>query len=344
MLLFNFMKKTIRSISVLCGFALIFFGVAAYFNSPPKMMAEEVFAIEKGDNLHKVAGRLVERKLIKNERFFVALARVNRRDQIRVGNYRIYANSSSWDIIDRVFSGPPIINRVTIPEGSNIYDIASILDRSNICSQDDFLKYCRDRDVLTKLGLSVESCEGYLFPDTYNFSQQADPRDVISVMNKRMNDVLLELKVTEPKFSGKDINNILTLASLVEEESAVDIERPYIASVFYNRLKKKMRLDSDPTVRYAARNFSGPILRSELDKKHPYNTYRVYGLPPGPIASAGRKSIEGVLRPYKTEYLFFVSRNNRTHYFSKNNAEHNRAVEFYQRGKNNGFIDRQKLK
>ncbi|HDP80904.1 MAG TPA: endolytic transglycosylase MltG [Spirochaetes bacterium] len=193
------------------------------------------------------------------------------------------------------------------------------------------------------MGLNAPSLEGYLFPDTYIFPEESDSRDVIMAAYRRMRTVLDGLDLPNMKISGLSLHETLTLASLIEKEAQIPRERKYISAVFHNRLKRGMKLDCDPTVRYAARNFKGPITRSELDSLSPYNTYVHRGLPPTPICSPGKESILAAVNPAPVDFLYFVSRNDGSHYFSATLNEHNRAVRFYQRGVKSGFIDRQKL-
>ena len=217
-----------------------------------------------------------------------------------------------------------------------------------MCSSDlvtgegEFLYYAFNPSHARALGVDAPSVEGYLFPDTYIIPEASDARDVIALMYRRTKTVLARLDSALLRESGLSAHALLTLASLIEKETAVGSERARVASVFRNRLNKNMKLDCDPTVRYATRKFTGRIGYRDLAYDSPFNTYLYRGLPPTPICSPGLASIEAALSPETTDYLYFVSRNDGSHYFSKTLKEHNRAVQYYQKGIGGGFRDDQR--
>ena len=193
-----------------------------------------------------------------------------------------------------------------------------------------FLAMARDEAFAGKLGFNGKTLEGYLFPETYHFPKHADIKTIITTMARRFKvNFKPEWKIAAKK-NGFTIHQVITLASIIEKETGAGEERPLISSVFHNRLKKGMRLESDPTVIYGITGYTGNITRKHLNTRTPYNTYKIKGLPPGPIASPGLKSIEAALFPAKTNFLFFVSRKDGTHQFSTNIRDHNRAVRKYQ--------------
>lgn len=308
-----------------------------YLDSAPALMQRQQVTVMRGQSLRSVARLLKRENLIRDERFFVSAALATRRTRIRSGTYALYPGMGSLEILSVLTSGKVVTSRVTIPEGFNCYQIGDRLEASRVCDRDDFLAAAGDRRFLASLGIEASWAEGYLYPDTYVFPQGSDARDVIRVMHGRMKKELAALGVT-----AGNVGEVLNLASLVEKEAKVAAERRLVSSVFHNRMKKRMRLDCDPTVRYAVKRFEGPITVSDLASDSPYNTYRRTGLPPTPICSPGRAAIEAALRPENSDYLYFVARNDGSHYFSKTLAEHNRAVDHYQRGKKTNFIDRQK--
>ncbi len=302
-----------------------------YFNSAPRLMHDDIIYINAGENLHAVARRLKERNLIESEKFFTLMSSLLKMTSIKPGKYRINAGSSSYYIIQKIYSGDIVKARVTIPEGFNIYQIAERLEKQGVVKKDEFLYLTSNTPYLRSIGILAQSAEGYLFPDTYIFPEEADPKTVIKTMHERLSIVLDKIDLANMSKLGFDRHRLLTMASLIEKEAKLASERPYISSVFHNRLKKNMKLDCDPTVRYAAKRFTGPIYLADLRNPSPYNTYIHPGLPPTPICSPGKDAILAALNPAPSDYLFFVSRNDGSHFFSKNIVEHNRAVQKYQR-------------
>ncbi len=179
-------------------------------------------------------------------------------------------------------------------------------------------------------GINADTFEGYLFPDTYHFPGDVQAEKIIQAMVKRFHAVFTPEWRTRAETLGFTVHQAVILASIVEKETGDPSERPVISSVFHNRLKRNMRLESDPTVIYGIKNFNGNITRKDLKRKTPYNTYRIKGLPAGPISNPGKESIRAVLYPANTRFLYFVSKKNGTHAFSTNLADHNRAVRQYQ--------------
>jgi len=207
---------------------------------------------------------------------------------------------------------------------------------SGITPAEELLKWALSAEFAAELGVNGDSLEGYLYPDTYRFERGTDPRVILRTMVEHGRERWTEEDLAALERSGRDLHEVVTLASIVEKETGVAEERPIIAAVFLNRLRREMRLQSDPTVIYGILreqgSFNGNLTKDDLQMKRPYNTYRVGGVPPGPIASVGVESIRAVLSPADVEYLYFVSRNDGTHQFSNTLVEHNRAVLKYQKG------------
>ncbi len=335
----NFLKKILLTTGIL----LLAAGLLMFLNSPPSNMRDDSFPVEKGESLTHAAGRLKEKNLIKNEKFFVYLALIEGKSNILIGKYKIYRGMSSRDIIKKLSAGDIIRRNVTIPEGFNLYEIAQRLEENNIAGSDEFLEYAFDRVYLNSIGINYESAEGLLFPDTYSFAEGQDARDIIIIMHNRFKEITKSIDWSNLDKYHLNKYNLLNLASLIEKEARVQSERKYISAVFHNRLDRHMKLDCDPSVRYAVRKFKDRLTYDDLKYDSPYNTYLHSGLPPTPICSPGKKSILAALNPVKSGYLFFVARNDGSHYFSKTLREHNKAVDFYQKGINNGFIDKQNL-
>lgn len=238
---------------------------------------------------------------------------------------------ASQAILEKLLTGRVVLHPVTIPEGYNLAQIAEVLAGQQVTDVKEFSKLVRDRPFITTLGIEADSLEGYLFPETYSFPRQAKARDVIKAMVDGLHRVWsadLQEQAARMKLS---LHQVLTLASVIEKETGSKDERELIAAVFHNRLRKKIPLQSDPTVIYGLQAFDGNIHKRDLSVMSPYNTYRVQGLPPGPIASPGAHSLRAALFPAQASYLYFVSRNDGTHQFSSTLAEHNQAVEKYQK-------------
>ncbi len=338
------MKRRPARIAIIA--ALIPCGLAVLMlNSAPGLMQDEDFIIREGESARRVAHRLKGNNLITSELFFSTAARAAGRiagTRIRKGKYRIARGASSLDILYAILRGDVVKSRITIPEGFNLYQIAERLETKRVTGSGDFLYHAFNPSHMRALGIDSPSAEGYLFPDTYIIPEASDARDVIALMYRRTRDVLEKIDPAIIRERGLSVHELLTLASLVEKETAVPAERTVVSSVFHNRLKRNMKLDCDPTVRYATRKFTGRIGYRDLAYNSPFNTYLYRGLPPTPICSPGLSAIEAVLRPAESDYLYFVSRNDGSHYFSKTLKEHNRAVYYYQKGIGKGFRDEQK--
>ena len=290
----------------------------------------QIFEVESGMTLKRVAQKLSNQKLIRSASAFQAIGLIqNKQKLIMVGEYHISPSMLPLEILQRITSGKTILYPVTIPEGYRITEIANLLEEQGLANKDVFIQQSKNLKLME--GVPVDSLEGYLFPETYNFSKSTSEDAII----KKMVDTFKE-KAWKNNYRNRAIelgfsfHEIITLASLIEKETGKDSERKQISSVFHNRLKKNMRLQTDPTVIYAIANFDGNIRKNDLNIDSPYNTYRHKGLPPGPIASPGLKSIISALYPANTSNLYFVSRQDGSHQFSATLNEHNRAVQKYQ--------------
>ncbi len=252
---------------------------------------------------------------------------------LKAGEYSLEGPLSLDQIVDILARGEVMRNEVTIPEGLNMVETSEIMGARGV-SAEEFLNAVHDPALVRDLDPQASDLEGYLFPDTYDIPRTADPVPVlVARMVQRFRDVMApELpRIAE---RGMTVRQVVILASLVERETARAEERPRIAAVFLNRLRKGMLLQTDPTVIYALRlagKWDGNIRRVDLQIDSPYNTYRYPGIPPGPIASPGRGALLGVLEPAEVKDLYFVSRNDGTHQFSETLTQHNRAVDRYQR-------------
>ena len=227
-------------------------------------------------------------------------------------------------------TGATIRHQVTVPEGLTVEQVATIFAGQGWVRRDRFLALARDPGFLSGLGIEVEHLEGYLFPETYTLiRQETDEASVLRLMVAQFEREWATIRPAEPGPMTR--HQLVTLASIVEKETGVAEERPLIARVFLNRLQRNMRLQSDPTVIYGIPDFTGNLTRAHLRQATPYNTYVIPALPPGPICNPGRAALEAVLRPADANALYFVSKNDGTHVFSTNLADHNRAVRTYQK-------------
>ncbi|MEW6668562.1 MAG: endolytic transglycosylase MltG [Thermodesulfobacteriota bacterium] len=293
----------------------------------------QVVIVREGQSPRELADDLEQKGIVSSSRLFLFWTRLlGYGKMIRAGEYSLSPDMSPMTILEKLIRGLVITYPITIPEGFTRLQIAELLAQRGLVDKETFLSLTRDPAVLKKYAVSGPNLEGYLFPDTYHFARGTLAQTVVDTMVKRFFQMVLPSKEAVEK-SGMKMEEVITLASIVEKETGRAEERPLIASVFLNRLKKGMRLDSDPTVIYGIENFDGDLKKHDLTRETPYNTYVIPGLTPGPIANPGLASIRAVLFPAKTRYLYFVAKNDGSHHFSRTLAEHNRAVNTYQRKK-----------
>ena len=293
--------------------------------------AIQLFLIEPGQGLGQVARGLQKAGLIREAWALNLLARFHGdAGNLRAGEYEVSAGWSTQTILNRITSGRVKTYEIVLPEGIRAWEVAVRLAGAGLADLDDFMATVGDGDFAKELGIDQASLEGYLYPETYRLPRHLTSREIVRVFVEQFHKVWREIETTA---EGQSLSKheIVTLASIVEKETAAPEERPLIAAVFHNRLKRKMRLETDPTVIFGIENFDGNVTKKHLrDASNPYNTYRIAGLPPGPIASPGIDALRAVLEPAETEFLYFVSRNNGTHQFSRTYREHRKAVREYQ--------------
>jgi len=324
------------SVTVLCA-ALALAGMALglvgfkfwlFLKSPgsPNLEIRQA-VIRSGMNAAAIAQVLSAEGIIADADKFYLLCLLRKADQkLKAGEYAFLPLSTPGQILDQIVSGKAIIQRVTFPEGSTARDIARTLQEKGLASERDIMRLVVDRDFIKSNGLSVSSLDGYLFPETYFFQKTQGEAAMLKMMVRQFRRHLPEAWEQRAAELGRSLHEIVIMASMVEKEAAVDSERPIIAGVFYNRLKEKMPLQSDPTAVYDLADFSGPITGDHLRRQSPYNTYRNLGLPIGPICNPGAKSLKAALYPERVSYRYFVSKHDGSHHFSETLAEHNQAV------------------
>jgi UPF0755 protein len=309
---------------------------ACYVFTPSPGSGEVIVEIPKGAGSRRIMALLAEKKLADEDIRFLALLRllrtIEKKDppKLRAGEFSVPLGLNPLELIRFLHIAKPVQHRVTVPEGLTMAQIAEIFAKAGWADAAVFLQLCQDGDFIGSLGLEAGSLEGYLFPETYSLVRgETDERGIISSMVRRFLAVWKESGAKE--YRGLNRHQLLTLASIVEKETGAASERTTIAGVFYNRLRGGMRLQSDPTTIYGIKDFNGNLTKADLLAETPYNTYVISGLPPGPICNPGKAALEAVLHPADVSYLYFVSKNDGSHQFSKTLAEHNRAVRQHQR-------------
>lgn len=261
----------------------------------------------------------------------------NSGQRLKAGEYRFPSPISPLGVLQKLQEGEQRLSRLTVIEGWTRWDIASMLARIpelKLGSADEALALLDDTSLIRDIDPTAKNLEGYLFPDTYSFPPDTTPRQVVEAMVKRFRQVWAEVSAKNPAPANRSTREIVTIASLIETEAKLSEERPRVASVIYNRLSRDIPLGIDSTVIYASKaagkwRNNGKVYLSDIERDSPYNTRKVRGLPPGPIASAGLSSLEAALRPEQTDYLFYVrdpSRNDGAHNFYSNDADFQRGV------------------
>jgi UPF0755 protein len=320
---------------VIIAVSLILLDLIEYAKKPAGVdKTEKILTVERGDKFKVAVANLFEAGIINDPVRFRLFAIIKRYDKkIKAGEYALSSSMPPAVILDMMVRGKTYLHKITIPEGYNLRQIAAVISDAGFGTVKDFLIKTEDTSFISSHGIDAKSLEGYIYPDTYYFSKDESVENIISAMVERLWLVFNPEWKKKADELGFSIHQVITLASIIEKETGDKEEREQIASVFFNRLNKGMRLETDPTVIYGIKNFDGNITRKHLSAKNPYNTYKIDGLPPGPIASPGYDSIKAALYPAETSYLFFVSKNDGTHHFSVNFKEHNRAVNKYQRNR-----------
>lgn len=303
-----------------------------YYNSPTN---ETFVEITRGSNTGKIADLLVESGILRNRIPFIAYLRfTDNAQRIKAGEYRFTEPANPKQITQRLIMGDVYYRAITVPEGLTAQETIELLARNGFGSLAEMEPILRNTDWIRDMDPNAENLEGYLFPETYHFSRKADSREIIKTMVEQFRKQFQAIRAELPLPAGWNIPRVVILASMIEKEVQKAEERPLVSSVFHNRLKGRIALACDATIIYAmklAGTYNGNIRKSDLSMESPYNTYIHRDLPPGPIANPGADSLRAALNPAVTEYLYYVSRNDGTHVFSRNYREHQQAVNKYQR-------------
>ncbi len=329
-------KPRVRRIAILL--MLVFIAAAATLLSleaPYRGFSGATYvSFERGTGSIAMARALAQSGVIRGAWQFWLARALSPTAKLAAGEYRFDRPASVFEVFRRIVHGDIYFVEVSVPEGSNMFDIARVAQASGVMSAADFLKAAQDpsliHDLIHDLDPNAPSLEGYLFPATYRLSHSTTAPEFCKMMTTEFRREWRKLPETKP---AADPHRLVTLASLVEKETALPEERPLIAGVFTNRLKVNMRLECDPTTIYAAlldERYRGAIYRSDLHSHNPYNTYQNPGLPPGPIANPGTAALAAALHPTETGYLYFVAKpTGGGHQFSATFADHDKAVREY---------------
>jgi UPF0755 protein len=325
-------------LAAVVGNLLLLLGLIGYrayaflATSPSATESYRIIEIEEGSSYRAAVRLLEENGLVTNHLFFLLLGKVTQAErQIKPGEYALHTAMRPREVLDVLIRGKSLEYQVSIPEGYNARQIAQLLREERLADSEAFLRVVEDPANARAFGIDGPNLEGYLFPDTYYFPKRIKPEEIVKRMVSEFQTLWEEEIKQRADERGMSQREVVTLASIIEKETGQDEERRLISAVFHNRLKRKMRLQSDPTVIYPIQEFGGNITKKLLLTPTPYNTYQFAGLPPGPISSPGRESLLAAVDPAEVDYLYFVSKNNGTHYFSKTLADHSNAVNRYQK-------------
>lgn len=285
--------------------------------------------LRPGSTTRKIASELKQAGVIRSERAFVFWHALHRKRSLKAGEYLFEKTASLEEIHNRLARGDIYVHTVVVPEGYTMFDIADAVAQAGLGTREEFLKIAQsETDLIQDLAPEAKSLEGYLFPDTYEFTRTQSMHDIVAAMVHHFRQVAATIGL------NSDVQQTVTMASIVEKETGNPDERPMVASVYYNRLTKRMALDADPSVIYAellAGTYQGALHHADMSVNSPYNTYRFPGLPPGPIANPGKSSLEAAMHPGVSDYLYFVSDGNGHHRFARSLEEHNRNVVAFRR-------------
>lgn len=302
--------------------AAIFIKYTFAKNKPLVDKSEKIeICVNKGDSLYGVFEKLKNKGLLKSPLFAKIYLKFNKpSEDIKPGEYVFNSSISLPELIGTLEKGLTVNNKITFPEGYSINDIAEKLNESGLISKDEFINEVKKYPLpvyIKENNNKRYNLEGYLFPDTYSFNKDVTANEVITTMLKRYEEVMQEVqKEVGITINPEDYEKYTTIASMIEKESRIDSDRPLIASVIYNRLEKKMPLQLDATVLYALGKHKDVVYYKDLEVNSPYNTYKVKGLPIGPIASPGKPSLIAAVKPDKTDYLYYLLKDKNKHYFT----------------------------
>jgi UPF0755 protein len=348
--------------------ALVSAGWFAWAVLVPTEPPQETFVmLRPGYSTHRIAAELKSAGIIRSQRAFILWHYLHRGRSLKAGEYRFEKSRNMIDVQNRLVRGDVYFRTVVVPEGFTMFDIARAIEAAGLGPAEDFVKVAQSDTGLVAFDPNARSLEGYLFPDTYEFTRTMTMRDMASTMVRRFAQVAQQIGLfaapskDAPKPKGccdhldapnftipeaernqgdrglsmvDDLKSIVTMASIIEKETAVPDERPLVASVYYNRLQKNIALDADPSIIYAellAGTYTGALHHDDMRFDSPYNTYVHPGLPPGPIANPGKSALEAAMHPAQSDYYYFVADAAGHHRFARTIEEHNKNVDAYRR-------------
>ncbi|HSZ61066.1 MAG TPA: endolytic transglycosylase MltG [Terriglobales bacterium] len=335
--------------------------IAWQLHVPVTPPAGTFLLLRPGYSSRRIAIELKKAGVIRNERVFWLWHALHRKRSLKAGEYQFERDANLPQVYDRIARGDIYFHVVTIPEGYTMFDIAKAIEDAGLGSAADFLHVARTQtQLISDLSPQAISLEGYLFPNTYQFTRTQTLEEMAAAMVHQFRQAARQIGLNSDhsgpnaspsvgpnadtnSLSNPDLPAIVTMASIVEKETAVAEERPLVAGVYYNRLAKRMALDADPSVIYAellAGTYQGSLHHADLSVNSAYNTYRFPGLPPGPIGNPGRSSLAAALHPETTDFLYFVADGNGHHRFAQSLEEHNRNVAAYRRALNHSLDQR----
>jgi UPF0755 protein len=319
----------VRFIALLLLVSILWFAWALAIPVAPEV--PQVLLFPAGSSSKSIAAELQRRGVIRSRFAFDLLHYAMPKKKLKAGEYRFVRPAGGLEVFARIARGDVLVHTVVVPEGYNMFEIAAAIEAAGLGKKEDFLAVAsRETALVRSFDPQAKSLEGYLFPDTYQFSRTMSMHDMAAAMVRRFQKEAQVLGLRQ------DVHRLVTLASIVEKETAAPDERPEVASVYANRLAKNMALAADPTVAYAAMlsgTYRGTIYQSDLQSDSAYNTYRFAGLPPGPIANPGAASLQAAMQPAHTAYLFFVAVGDGSgrHHFSADFEQHERNVIAYRK-------------
>ena len=330
--------KTLRTLITLFLLAVLAVGgwVAYEVYVPVRPAGQQFVQLHAGYSTRRIASELKKAGIIRSELAFRLWHATGRKSTLKAGEYLFEREATLPQVYDRIARGDIYFHVVTIPEGYTMFDIAKAMEEAGLGSAADFLHVAETQtQLISDVAPEAKSLEGYLFPNTYQFTRTQSLEDMTGAMVHEFRQVAHEIGLI-PAGAGAavDVGKVVTMASIVEKETATPEERPRVASVYFNRLALKMALDADPSVIYAEQlsgTYQGSLHHADMAVNSPYNTYRFPGLPPGPIANPGRSALEAAMHPDTTKFLYFVSDGNGHHRFATTLAEHDRNVAAYRR-------------
>jgi len=326
------LRRTGRGVALAVLAAALLSAFLLFDTHPTGSWEGKLVLVPKGSRLPEVIGIFREGGILPHPLAFRALVLLTFSGRrLHYGEYAFPTPPSAFEAWRRLVRGDVIKYEVTVTPGSNLYDVAKLLEGKNLATAEAFLATASSPAVLRRLEIPGESAEGYLFPDSYILVKPVTPEEILELMVRQFRRKIPPDAEKRAREADLTLHQVVTIASIIEKETGVEEEKPLVSAVIRRRLALDMPLQLDPTVIYGVKRFDGTVTRKDLRTEGPYNTYLNRGLPPGPIANPGLAALAAALNPSKTEYLYFVSKNDGSHTFSRTLPEHNRAVERFRR-------------